>query len=122
MLVNSAITVYHKSGLDLATHLEVWTRYNYGTKEKPTAWFFGGQGSGINKGYENANDFDCRIWYEKNDGLDINNFARGDIIVQDELDFDINTQQDLSEYLIYNITSINDNNFGGSPHIHIGGK
>ena len=35
---------------------------------------------------------------------------------------DIKTQQDLKEYEIYNITSINDNKFGTNPHIHIGGR
>lgn len=116
MLVNGAVTIYHK-GFNENTRTETWTRYNY-----DNIWFFGGQGSGINKGYENANDFDCRIWYDKNTNLNIENFARGDIVVQGKLETNINTQQDLSEYLVYNITSINDNNFGESPHIHIGGK
>ena len=34
----------------------------------------------------------------------------------------INIQQDLTNEEIYNITSINDNNFGNTPHIHLGGK
>lgn len=117
MITNSSLTVYHKSGLDVSTRLETWTRYNY---EK--VWFFGGRGAGINKGYDNANDFDCRIPYDKNTGLDINNFEVGDIVVQGALDINITTQEDLNEYLIYNITSINNNNFGNNPHIHIGGK
>ena len=32
------------------------------------------------------------------------------------------TQQDLENYQIYNITSINNNNFGNNQHIHLGGK
>ena len=29
MVVNSSVTIYHKDGLDIATHLEKWTRHNY---------------------------------------------------------------------------------------------
>ena len=47
MIVNSSLTVYHKEeGLDLVTHLERWTRHNYGTPDNPTVWFFGGKGAG----------------------------------------------------------------------------
>jgi hypothetical protein len=117
MITNSSLTIYHKSGLDLTTHLEKWDRYNY-----DKVWFFGGKGAGINKGYDNANDVQIRIPYDKNSGLNINNFAIGDIIVQGTLDQDINTQQDLDNYMVYNITSINNNNFGINQHIHLGGK
>ena len=116
MLTNSSLTIYHKDGLDVATHFEKWTRYNY---EK--VWFFGGKGAGINKGYDNANDVEIRLPYNSNN-LDIDNFAIGDIIVQGTLDFNIETQQDLKDYLTYNITSINNNNFGHNQHIHLGGK
>ena len=116
MLVNSKLTIYHKE-LDEETRLETWTRFNY-----DNVWFFGGKGAGIRKGYQDANDVEIRIWYELNDNLDVNNFAIGDIIVQDALDLDINEQNDLKDYLIYNITSINDNNFGYNQHVHIGGK
>lgn len=117
MITNSSLTVYHKDGLDVATHLEKWTRHNY-----DNVWFFGGKGAGINKGYDNANDVQVRIPYNQNDGLEIEDFAIGDILVQGTLDVDIETQQDLQDYLIYNITSINDNNFGNNQHIHLGGK
>ena len=117
MKVNSSVTIYHKDGLDIATHFEKWKRYNY-----DKAWFFGGKGAGTNKGYENANDFDCRIPYDMNDNLSIDNLAIGDIVVQGTLTTDINTQKDLKDYLIYNITNITDNNFGKAKHIHIGGK
>ena len=116
MISNSKVVVYHK-GFDEETNLEIWTRYNYSD-----VWFFGGKGAGVNKGYDNANDFDCRIPYDKNAGLDIENFAIGDIVVQGDLDIDIETQQDLDNYLVYNIVSITNNNFGNSQHIHIGGK
>ena len=115
MIINASLTHYHKT-LDEATRLEKWIRYNY-----ENVWWFGGKGSSINKGYENANDVNVRIPYDKND-IDISNLAIGDIIVKGTLDTDITTQQDLKNYEVYNITSINDNNFGINPHIHLGGK
>lgn len=115
MITNSSLTIYHKEdGLDVSTHLEKWTRYNY-----DKVWYFGGKGASINKGYDNANDVEIRIPYGD---LDITKFALGDIIVKGTLDFDINTQKDLKNYEIYNITSIKNNTFGNNPHIHIGGK
>ena len=117
MITNASVTVYHMSGLDLTTHLEKWIRYNY-----DNVWFFGGKGAGINKGYDNANDVQIRIPYDQNSGLSVQNFAIGDIIVQGKLETNITTQQDLDNYLIYNITSINNNNFGNNQHIHLGGK
>lgn len=116
MICNSKVTIYHMSGLDVSTNLEIWTRYNY-----ENAWFFGGRGAGINEGYDNANDVQIRLPYNMNE-LDINNFAIGDIIVKGELNIDIETQQDLDGYEVYNITSINNNNFGNNQHIHLGGK
>lgn len=115
MITNANITVYHQNGLDLATHLEKWERYNYND-----VWFFDGKGASLNKGYDNANNVQIRIPYNSN--LDIGNFAIGDIVVKGTLDTNIEKQQDLSNYQIYNITSINDNNFGNNPHIHLGGK
>ena len=115
MIINASLTHYHKT-LDETTRLEKWIRYNYAN-----VWWFGGKGSSINKGYENANDVDVRIPYDKND-IDISNLAIGDIIIKGTLDTDITTQQDLNNYEVYNITSINDNNFGINPHIHLGGK
>ena len=106
MIVNSSLTIYHK-GLNATTRLEEWTRYNYSN-----VWFFGGKGSGINAGYDNANDVQVRIPYNQNADLDITKFAIGDIIVQGTLEIDIASQQDLADYQIYNITSINNNNFG----------
>lgn len=114
MITNSSLTIYHKV-LDEETRLEKWIRYNYSK-----VWFFGGKGASINKGYNNANDVDVRIPY--NMELDVNNFAIGDIIVKGDLHQEIATQQDIINCEVYNITSINDNNFGNNPHIHIGGK
>lgn len=116
MITNSSITIYHLEGLDVATHFEKWQRFNY-----DNVWFFGGKGASINKGYDNANDVEIRLPYSKNE-LDINNFAIGDIIVEGNLTQDIQTQDDLRNYLVYNITSIKNNNFGNNQHIHLGGK
>lgn len=117
MTTNSSVTIYHYSGLDVATHKELWTRYNY-----DKVWFFGGKGAGLYKGYENANNVEIRIPYDDNDNLDINNFKIGDIIVQGKLTLDIESQNDLKNYLIYKLESINNNNFGNNQHIHLGGK
>lgn len=115
MKVNSSLTVYHH-GFDKNMN-DTWTRFNYAN-----VWFFGGQGAGLNKGYENANDVSIRIPYGQNDGLDISNFSIGDIVVQGTLDANITTQSDLNEYQVYNITSITNNSYGLSKHIHLGGK
>lgn len=113
MITNSKLTIYHR-GYDPTNRLETWERHNY-----DNVWFFGGKGAGINKGYDNANDVQIRIPYSQN--VDINNFAIGDIIVQGELTDNIESQEELNDYLVYNITSINNNTFGNSPHIHLGG-
>lgn len=116
MICNSNLTVYHKT-LDEETRLEKWIRFNY-----ENVWFFGGKGAGINKGYENANDVEIRIPYDDNENLNIGNFSIGDIVVEGTLNTEIETQQDLLDYNFYNITSINNNNFGSNQHIHLGGK
>lgn len=116
MLVNNSLTVYHK-GFDEEKRVEKWIRFNYNS-----VWFFGGQGAGINKGYENANDVQIRIPYDMNKDLDFRNFSIGDIVLEGTFDYDIETEEELKEYQTYSITSKNDNNFGTQPHIHLGGK
>lgn len=115
MITNNSVTIYHKV-FNETTQLDEWVRYNYNK-----VWIFGGKGASINKGYDNANNIDVRLSYQLND-IDINNFAIGDIIVEGTLDLNITTQQDLKDYQIYNITSITNNTFGNTPHLHIGGK
>lgn len=112
---SEGITVYHKV-FDKSARIEKWRRYNY------DAWYFGGKGAGIDKGYDNANDINVRIAYNQNKDLNIENFKIGDIIVEGTLQKDINTQQDLKGQPAYNITTIKDNNYGRTPHIHLGGK
>lgn len=115
MRTNSDLTVYHKV-FDETERLEKWKKYYY-----KKVWYFGGKGSSVNRGYENANDVNVRIPYDLNKNLNIENFSIGDIIVKGKHS-DITKQQDLIDYDIYNITSINDNNFGSGKHIHLGGK
>lgn len=115
MKCNGSLTVYHKSFDN--NMLEIWTRFNYAN-----VWFYGGQGAGIDKGYENANDVQIRIPYGQNASLDFGNFAIGDIVVNGTLETDITTQQDLDGLEFYNITSKRNNTYGQAPHIHLGGK
>lgn len=115
MLTNSSLTIYHK-GFNNESRLEKWVRFNY-----DKVWFFGGKGASLNKGYTDVNDVQIRIPYEENPLLDIRDFAIGDIIVQGTIEDEIESQEELSDYLTYNITSINNNNFG-IKHIHLGGK
>ena len=116
MITNAEITIYHKE-FDSKRKKEKWRRFNY-----DRVWKYGGVGSSINKGYDVANDIDIRIPYNKNEKLNIKNFSVGDIIVIGKTQLNINRQQDLSKYEIYNITSIINNTVGIEPHIHIGGK
>lgn len=115
MLTNAEITIYHK-GYDKVKRLETWKRYNY---EK--CWCFENKSANINEGYSNANSVEIRIPTKENI-IDIENIAIGDIIVRDRVEKEITTQQDLLEYQVYNITSIKNNNFGNTPHIHLGGR
>lgn len=117
MICNSKLTIYHKSGYDVSNNFEIWTRYNY-----DNVWFFGNKNANQNVGYDNMNSVQVRIPYDNNSNLDINNFEIGDIMVQGELNTDITTQEDLNNYQVYAITTINNNNFGKNQHIHLGGK
>lgn len=113
MITNKAITYYHKV-LNNTTKLEEWTKVVF-----DNVWLFGGKGSSINKGYENANDVDIRIPMEY--VFDTTIFNIGDIVAVGEQE-DISKQSDLKGKEFYNITSININDFGNNPHIHLGGK
>ena len=115
MLVNSSLTVYHKV---VKNREDTWVQHFY-----KNIWWFGGKGSSLNKGYENANDVQIRIPYDLNSSLDYNNFGIGDILVQGEYE-DIVSENDLKDLNIpyYNITSLNNNVFGNNKHIHVSGK
>jgi len=113
MITNKKITYYHKI-LNNTTHLEEWSRVLF-----EDVWVFGGKGSNINKGYENANDVNVRIPMEIVQDTTI--FKIGDIIAIGQHD-DISKQSDLKDVEYYNVTSININDFGNNPHIHLGGR
>ena len=113
MITNKSITYYHKR-LNETSKLEEWERFFFSN-----VWAFGGKGSSVNKGYENANDVDIRIPMEYVKDRSI--FKVGDIVVIGEYG-NISKQSDLSNTEFYNIKSININDFGNNPHVHLGGK
>lgn len=117
MLCNSSVTIYHQNGLDVATHNELWERFNYNK-----AWVFASHSTSINKGLNDTNDVEVRIPYDENEGLNIKDFSVGDIIVKGTLDLNIESQLDLNNYNIYHITGITNNDFGRNQHIHLSGK
>lgn len=112
MITNNNITYYHKT-LN-SNRLEQWQKTVFND-----VWVFAGKGSSINKGYENANDMNVRIPMHK--VSDTSMFHIGDIVAVG-VQSDITKQKDLEGIEYYNVTSINVNNFGNSPHIHLGGK
>lgn len=115
MLVNSKLTVYHK-GFDKVKRIETWTRFNY-----DNVWFHGSTRASVNKEYNDIGDVNVRIPYGQNN-VNINNFSLGDIIVPEELNLDITTQQNLKGYNFYNIVGITNNTYGPNTHIHLRGQ
>ena len=113
MITNKTITYYHKI-LNNTTHLEEWSKVVF-----TNVWLFSGKGSLINVGYENANNVNVRIPMEYIQDKSI--FQIGDIIAVGEQP-DISKQSDLNDKEFYNVTSININDFGNNPHVHLGGK
>lgn len=113
MITNTDLTVFHKE-LDQETRLEKWTRFYY-----KNVWWFGGKGSSLNAGYQKQNDVQIRIPYQTNENIEFCNFSIGDILYKGNLEKVVETQNDVPN--AYNITSLNDNQFGNEPHIHIGG-
>lgn len=119
MITNTSITIFHYTKPETAMEAGTWTKYVYNE-----AWFFYRNEANINKGYDSANKVEIRLPYSKNSNLNVANFKIGDIIVKGTIadEIEINRQQDLAGYTIYNITSITDANFGNNPHIHLGGQ
>lgn len=112
MITNNKITYYKKSWNE--NRIEIWTKYVF-----DDVWVFGGKGSNINRGYENANDINVRIPMKYVEDETI--FNIGDIIAVGEQQ-DITKQSDLNGIEFYNVTSINVNDFGNNSHIHLGGR
>lgn len=113
MITNKKITYYHKV-LNNNTKLQEWSAVIF-----PDVWVFSGKGSSINKGYENANDMNVRIPMEYVNDTSI--FKIGDIVAIGKQP-NIQKQSDLQNVEFYNVTSININDFGNNPHVHLGGK
>ena len=111
MITNNKITYYHKI-LNNETKLEEWERHFFNN-----VWVFIRKGSNVNAGLEKNNNIDVRIPFIQN--VDI--FHIGDIIAVGEQG-DIQKQSDLGGKEFYNVTSVNINNFGNNPHIHLGGQ
>lgn len=116
MITNAGLTVYHK-GFDDITRLEKWTRYTY-----KRVWWFDEKKTSLNQGFTPTNTVSVRIPYDVNPSANIKNFSRGDIIVKGLLNIDIETQQDLKNYEVFNITAITNNETGIEKHIHLGGN
>lgn len=112
MITNNVITYYHK-GLN-EQRLETWVKYVF-----KDVWAFGGKGSSINKGYDNANNINIRIPMKYVTDTSIFNIE--DIVAIGEQPA-ITKQSDLNGKEFYNIRSVNINNFGNNPHVHLGGK
>lgn len=111
MITNKKITYYHKT---LGTNkLEEYDRYIF-----ENVWAFGGKGSSLNAGYENANDVNIRIPMEYVTNKEI--FKVGDIVAIG-VQSNIEKQSDLDGKEFYNIRSITINEYGNNPHIHLGG-
>ena len=113
MITNKKITYYHKT-LDSETRLEKWTKYEFND-----VWCFARKSITENSGLANNNDIQVRI--EMKYVNDASIFNVGDIILIGTGN-NINTQNDLQGREFYNVTNIAINNFGGTPHIHLGGS
>lgn len=109
MITNQIMTYYHKN-----VKTDKWERTLFGS-----VWAYGGKGSFVNAGYENNNNVNIRIPMEFVE--DRNIFAIGDIIAIG-VHPNIEKQSDLKCCEFYNVISININDFGNNPHVHLGGK
>ena len=113
MIVNKAITYYHKI-LNNTTKLEEWNKTVF-----TSAWVYSSTKAIANAGYENNNGVSIRIPIEF--VKDISIFSIGDIVAIGKQG-DITKQSDLKGKEFYNITNINVNDFGNNRHIHLEGK
>lgn len=112
MITNTSITLYHR--VKGRNPNERFIRVNF-----DNVWTFGGHGASLNKGLTDMNNLSVRIPYAQND-IDVSLIKQGDLIVIGSSDIDIQAESDLNDY--YVLTSINDNQFGDTPHVHLGAK
>lgn len=106
------LTYYHKT-LD-ANKIEKWIKTEF-----HNIWLFASHGSNQNKGYNQSNMVEIRI--PMKEVKDTSLFKIGDIVCVGK-QVDISTQSDLKGKEFYNVTNIRINNFGSTPHIHLGGN
>lgn len=111
MLTNTKLTYYHKT-LDQNRDTK-WERTIF-----DKVWWFGNQGSSINKGFAEANDVEVRIPIEEVNSIDI--FTIGDLMYEGEGP-EISTTNDIPGRA-FAVRSYTVNLYGGTPHIHLGGK
>lgn len=111
MLKNNDITYYHKIHENGFT---AWERYVF-----KDIWLFGKRGSIQNEGYEQSNGVDVRIPLDKISDMDI--FTIEDLIAVG-IHKPIQKQKDLKGTEMYVVTSVKINNFGNTPHVHLGGN
>ena len=112
MLVNSDLTLYHKT-LNNLTKIEEYSRHYY---EK--VWCYLSESATLNKGVNKSNNLVVRISYELNPGLDINDINKDDIVIIGNHE-DINSVSDLKEENFYKVVGITNNTFGTEKHIHL---
>lgn len=103
MIKNSNLTIYHNTSSG-------WVKSIYND-----IWWYSKKDADINETYSKENDIDVRVWNETN----IENFKIGDIVVKGVLDFEIESQFDLDDYLVYNITKLKNNDYAVNKHIHL---
>lgn len=111
MLTNTKMTYYHKT-LD-ENRLEKWNKIVF-----DNVWWYGNNGSSIYKGYAEANDVEVRIPLEEVSSIDI--FAIGDMMYKGEGPDIIKTSE--LDGKAFAVRSYTINLYGGTPHIHLGGK
>lgn len=107
MITRGSITLYHKNK---------GKEPSYDKYIVKNAWYFNYNGSNFNKGISSTDDIQIRIPYGI---ISIKNIDIGDLVIIGE-GKDIKLTKELNKY--YTISSINNNNFGSNPHIHIGAK
>ena len=112
MLVNSDLTIFHKT-LNEQTKIEEYSKHYYGK-----VWCYLTKNATLNKGIEKSNTLIVRISYELNPGLNIEDLKVDDIVIQGNHE-DITSASDLKNENFYKIVSITNNTFGTEKHIHI---
>lgn len=117
MKTNTGITIYHKK-YDKKNHLDRWD-----IQHIENVMWQGGKGASLNKGYDQANDINIWIPYNKNQSLKDIPISIGDIVVKGLINKKIEKESDLVKNY-YVITTIIDNDYASfnMQHLFIGAK